>query len=48
MLTRGIIVGSGAAKPTSLKHDAAEAILLGLWAVLEVGWLVRVPAELRR
>ena len=29
----------GAAHPTSLRHDAAEAILIGLWGVLEVGWL---------
>jgi hypothetical protein len=48
VLARRVIVWSGAAKPTSLRHDAAEAILLGLWAVLEVGWLDRVPAELRR
>ncbi|MBZ4422930.1 hypothetical protein K8638_41480 [Myxococcus sp. RHST-1-4] len=48
VLARRIIGWSGAAKPTSLRHDAAEAILLGLWAVLEVGWLDRVPAELRR
>ncbi|MFP2934398.1 hypothetical protein ACLESO_56645, partial [Pyxidicoccus sp. 3LG] len=40
--------GPGAAKPTSLRHDAAEAVLLGLWGVLEVGWLDRVPVELRR
>ncbi|MFP2904470.1 hypothetical protein ACLESD_05320, partial [Pyxidicoccus sp. 3LFB2] len=48
VLARKVIGWSGAAKPTSLKHDAAEAILLGLWAVLEVGWLDRVPMELRR
>jgi LexA DNA binding domain len=29
----------GAAHPTSLRHDAAEAMLIGLWSVLEVGWL---------
>ncbi|MCP3136165.1 hypothetical protein [Pyxidicoccus xibeiensis] len=48
VLARRIIVWSGAAKPTSLRHDAAEAILLGLWGALEVGWLDKVPAELRR
>lgn len=47
-LARRVIDGSGAPRPTSLRHDAAEAILLGLWAVLEVGWLEQVPAALRR
>jgi len=31
-LAREIIEKSGAAKPTSLRHDAAEAILVGWWA----------------
>jgi hypothetical protein len=31
-LARGIIEQAGAAKPTSLRHDAAEAILVGWWA----------------
>lgn len=30
-LAREIIERSGAAKPTSLRHDAAEAILVGWW-----------------
>ncbi len=30
-LAREIIENSGAAKPTSLRHDAAEAILVGWW-----------------
>jgi hypothetical protein len=47
-LARGVIDWSGAPRPTSLRHDAAEAILIGLWGVLEVGWLERVPPELRR
>jgi hypothetical protein len=47
-LARRVIAWSGAAKPTSLRHDAAEAILLGLWACVEVGWLAALPAELRR
>ncbi|AWV90183.1 hypothetical protein [Bradymonas sediminis] len=38
-LARQIIDWSGAARPTSLKHDAAEAILIGLWGVMQVGWL---------
>lgn len=32
-LARVIIQQSGAAKPTSLRHDAAEAILVGWWAL---------------
>lgn len=47
-MARRIIEWSGAARPTSLRHDAAEAILLGLWGVLDVGWLKRVPPEVRR
>jgi hypothetical protein len=44
VLARRIIEWSGAPRPTSLRHDAAEAILIGLWGVLEVGWLEKVPA----
>jgi hypothetical protein len=47
-LARRIIDWSGAAKPTSLRHDAAEAILVGFWGVLDAGWLEQVPLELRR
>ncbi len=43
VLARRIIEWSGAPRPTSLRHDAAEAILIGLWGVLEVGWLEKVP-----
>jgi hypothetical protein len=43
VLARRIIEWSGARRPTSLRHDAAEAILIGLWGLLEVGWLERVP-----
>ncbi|MBO6573950.1 MAG: hypothetical protein JJ896_00915 [Rhodothermales bacterium] len=45
-LARKVIAWSGATRPTSLRHDAAEAILVGLWAVLDLGWLSRLPAEL--
>ena len=45
---RRIITWSGAPQPTSLRHDAAEAIMIGLWGVLEVGWLPELPSELRR
>jgi hypothetical protein len=43
LLARRIIELSGTPRPTSLRHDAAEAIVIGLWGVLEVGWLERVP-----
>jgi len=45
-LARRVIAWSGAARPTSLRHDAAEAIAIGLWGVLEAGWLDRLPPEL--
>ena len=32
-LARKVIADSGAKRPTSLRHDAAEAILVGYWAV---------------
>ncbi len=47
-LARRVIEWSGAARPTSLRHDAAEAILVGLWGVIGAGWLPGVPAEVRR
>jgi hypothetical protein len=46
-LARRIIDWSHAPRPTSLRHDAAEAVVIGLWAMLEVGWLEALPAELR-
>ena len=42
-----MIEWSGAPRPTSLRHDAAEAILIGLWAALEAGWLADVPETVR-
>lgn len=47
-LARRVIAWSGAPRPTSLRHDAAEAILVGLWGLLEVGWLAGLPDALRR
>ena len=47
-LARVVIAWSGAPRPTSLRHDAAEAILVGLWGVLSAGWLRRLPPELVR
>ncbi|MFH1747040.1 MAG: hypothetical protein ABIG44_08345 [Planctomycetota bacterium] len=47
-LARRVIEWSQARRPTSLRHDAAEAILIGLWGVLELGWLSQLPQALRR
>ncbi len=47
-LARRVIIWSGARRPTSLRDDAAEAILIGLWGTLEVGWLGHLPAAVRR
>jgi hypothetical protein len=44
-VARKIIEWSGAPRPTSLRHDAAEAIVIGFWGVLELGWLKQIPAE---
>ena len=46
-LARRVIEWSNAPRPTSLRHDAAEAILIGLWGVLQAGQLPRLPTELR-
>jgi hypothetical protein len=46
-LARRVIEWSGAARPTSLRHDAAEAVMVGLWGVLNAGWLKVLPAMLR-
>lgn len=42
-VARQVIDWSGAKKPTSLRHDAAEAIMIGLWAVHEMKWLPKLP-----
>lgn len=42
-MARAVIEWSGAPRPTALRHDAAEAILIGLWGVLQVGWLPEIP-----
>jgi hypothetical protein len=47
-LARRVIAWSHARRPTSLRDDAAEAILVGLWGVLEIQWLQQLPDELRR
>lgn len=47
-LARRVIEWSAAPRPTALRHDAAEAILVGLWGTVKLGWLAQVPADLRR
>lgn len=47
LIARRVIAWSGAPRPTSLRHDAAEAILVGLWGVVQLGWLPAIPRELR-
>ena len=47
-LARRVIEWSGARRPTSLTHDAAEAVLIGLWGVLSAGWLRALPPALLR
>ncbi|WP_412062399.1 hypothetical protein [Rubrivirga sp. IMCC45206] len=48
-LARAVIEWSGAKRPKgSLRHDAAEAIAIGLWGVLDAGWLAAVPEAIRR
>jgi hypothetical protein len=38
-LARQVIERLGSKRPTQLRHDAAEAILIGLYGLLEYGWL---------
>lgn len=47
-MARRVLVWSGAPLPKQLGHDAAEAVLVGLWAAIRLGWLAEVPAEVRR
>lgn len=47
-MAKRVIEWSGLQKPTALRHDAAEAVLVGLWGALDVGLLKFLPQELRR
>jgi hypothetical protein len=47
-IARKVITWAGKSRPAAMRHDAAEAILIGLWAVIDAGWLEDVPHELRR
>ncbi len=42
-----LIRWSGATIPHSIRHDAAEAILVGCWGVIHAGWLRVLPDEIR-
>ncbi|THB80223.1 MAG: hypothetical protein D3926_08295 [Desulfobacteraceae bacterium] len=48
ILAKNVIEWSGAKRPTSLRHDAAEAILAGLWGVLQTGWLKELPRDIKQ
>ena len=43
-LARRVIEWSSVRRPTSLRHDAAEAVLIGLWGVVAVGLLPGLPS----
>jgi transposase len=45
-IARRVVEWSNAPRPTSLRHDAAEAILIGLWGVVRIGWLSAMPSAL--
>lgn len=47
-VARKVIAWAEASRPTSLRHDAAEAIMIGLWGLLHLGWLEALPRELQR
>ena len=47
-MAKKVIEWSKAPRPTALRHDTAEAIMIGLWGVLHLGWLEKIPEELRR
>jgi len=47
-LADAVIAWSGLRRPTAPRHDAAEAILIGLWGVMEQGWIDRLPPDIRR
>lgn len=42
-LARQVITACGGRQPTSLRHDAAEAILTGLYGLLALGWIEDWP-----
>ena len=47
-IARKVIEWANASRPTALRHDTAEAIMIGLWGLLHLGWLDALPKELQR
>jgi hypothetical protein len=47
-MARKVIAWAQASKPTALRHDTAEAIMIGLWGLIHLGWLDSLPRELQR
>jgi hypothetical protein len=47
-LARRVIAWGEGPRPTSLRHDAAEAVLVGLWGLLVAGWVDRLPPDVLR
>ena len=47
-IARKVINWADASLPTALRHDTAEAIMIGLWGLLHPGWLKVLPKELQR
>lgn len=39
VLARRVITACGGKQPTALRHDTAEAILIGYYALQELGWI---------
>ncbi len=39
VLARRVIAWSGCSQPKALRHDTAEAILVGLWWAGQLGWI---------
>ena len=44
-IARKVIEQLGHKNPTSLRHDTAEAILVGLYGLLQLGWLANYPLK---
>ncbi len=47
-LARNVFLWSGLKPPKAMRDDTAEAILIGLYGVLQLGWLDALPEPLRR
>jgi hypothetical protein len=47
-MARKVIDWANTSRPTALRHDTAEAIMIGLWGLLHHGWLNALPKELQR